>query len=109
MSAAGFGVLVLALPIFLAAASLSRLYVDNGRLGFIVAALCLYSVGNVLMVRLMRDIGLGAAISLSTVAQLILVNVIAFAVFNERPAPLQLLGIGFGIVAVALIVVPKQP
>jgi glucose uptake protein len=99
-------VLTLAVACFVAGASMSKVYVANGHVFVLVAGLALYTVGNIIMVRLMRETGLGPAISLSTVAQLLVVNVVAFAVFGERPAPVQMLGIGMGVVAVALILVP---
>jgi glucose uptake protein len=99
-------VLALAVPCFLAGASLSRLYVADGRVIILILGLSFYTVGNILMVRLIRETGLGAAISVSTILQLLLVNLVAFAVFGERPAPPQVLGIALGIVAVALILLP---
>jgi glucose uptake protein len=101
-----FLVLTLAVSCFVTGASVSRLYVDHGHLTLIVGALVLYTIGNILMVRLMRDAGLGPAMSASTVAQLVIANVIAVAAFGERPSPLQVIGIGVGVLAVVLILLP---
>jgi len=109
VSKAGLGVLALAIPIFLAAASLSRAYVANGRMPVLLLSLGLYLVGNIIMVRLMREAGLGLAISISAVAQLVLVNIVAVTVFGERPTGVQLAGIGLGVMSVALLALPAGP
>ena len=106
MSGPGLVVLTIAIGIFLTAASMSRLYVSNGRVIIIVLAMVLYTVGNLLMVRVMREIGLGSAISVATFAQLVLVNVVAFVIFQERPAPMQVAGIVLGSVSMLLILLP---
>lgn len=108
MSPSSAGVLAAAVAIFLAAASLSRAYVASDRPLQLLAALALYCVGNLLMVRVMREQGLGLAISLTSVVQLVLVNIVAVAVFGERPAPAQLAGIALGLVSVALLAMPSQ-
>jgi glucose uptake protein len=100
--------LALAITIFLSAASLSRIYAAEGRLFVIVAAMTLYVIGNLLMVQIMRAVGLGIAISLATIAQLVLINIVAFVFFHERPAPLQLAGIAIGAVGMALILLPAD-
>jgi small multidrug resistance pump len=107
VSLATFLVLAIAVPIFTAAATLSRIYVSEGRVFLLVFALVLYTVGNILMVRLMRDMGLGVAVSLATIAQLVLINLVAFLVFQERATPTQLAGIVFGVVGMALILLPR--
>ena len=93
---------------FLLAAALLRSYVDTARLPLVLAALVLYTAGNLMMVRLMRDGGMAVAISVSAVLQLLLANVVAFGVFGERPSPTQAAGIGLGVVAVALILWPVR-
>jgi multidrug transporter EmrE-like cation transporter len=85
---------------------MSRLYVADGRLLTVVAAMALYVVGNLVMIRIMREIGLGAAISVATIAQLILINVVAYAFFEERLAPPQVAGMALGLVSMALILFP---
>ena len=82
-----------AMAIFLAAASALRAYVSTGQVWLIVASLALYGAGNLLMVRLMREGGLGLAISASAIAQLLLVNLIAFAMFGERLSNTQMAGV----------------
>ena len=104
-----FFVFVATTAIFLTAASMSRIYVSDGRFVVIVIAMLLYIVGNLLMVRIMREVGLGIAISVSTFAQLILINVVAYVFFEERPAPLQIAGLVLGGVSMALIMLPTGP
>jgi len=106
VSGATLGWLLAAMAAFLAASTGLRAYVDNGRLGLLIAALVLYTLGNLLMVRLMRDSGMAIAVSVSAVLQLVLVNAVAILGFGERPAATQLAGIVLGVVAVGLIVLP---
>jgi drug/metabolite transporter (DMT)-like permease len=106
MSPAAFVVLAVSVPIFLMASSLSRVYVSDGRLFILLGALALYTAGNILMVRLMRDLGLGVAISISALAQFVLVNVVAFVVFEERPTAMQVAGTTFGAVGMAMMMLP---
>jgi glucose uptake protein len=93
---------------FLAASALLRSYVESSHLGTVLAALVLYTAGNLMMVRLMRDGGMATAISVSAVVQLVLANVVAMSVFGERPGGTQVAGIVLGVVAVALILWPVR-
>jgi drug/metabolite transporter (DMT)-like permease len=108
MKVPGYAMLAAASGVFLLAASLSRIYAGGGRTPVVVAAMALYVVGNLLMIHVMRAFGLGIAISASTVVQLILVNVVAFVFFGERPAPLQLAGMALGLVSMTLILLPAN-
>jgi small multidrug resistance pump len=96
----------LATAVFLTASATLRTYVAAPRAGLILAALALYCVGNLMMVRVMRESGMAVAISVSSVLQLVLATLVAVAVFAERPTPLQWAGIALGVVAVALIAWP---
>ena len=109
MSLPTFFVFLTTTAIFLTAASTSRIYVSDGRFVVIVIAMLLYIVGNLLMVKIMREIGLGIAISISTFAQLILINLVAYVFFEERPAPLQVAGLVLGGLSMALIMFPTGP
>ena len=93
--------------IFLAASSILRSYVDNNSIWALLAALTLYSAANLMMVRLMRESGMGVAISVSAILQLLMANAVAMTWFGERPTVLQLCGIALGMIAVGLILVPK--
>ena len=61
-----------------------------------------------MIIRVVREVGLGLAMSVSTVVQLIAVNLLAILFFRERLTGLQYLGMLFGVVAVALIVLPSS-
>jgi drug/metabolite transporter (DMT)-like permease len=54
----------------------------------------------------LRANGLGLAISLSAVFQLIAISAMAMLVFGERPTGLQLGGMALGVVAVLMIAWP---
>ncbi len=97
-----------AMATFLGAATVSRAYVDNGRLWVLVASLALYCIGNLMMVKLMREGGLGLAISASSVAQLLLINIIAFFLFGERLTTQQSVGVALGVVSIALMLFPAK-
>jgi small multidrug resistance pump len=94
--------------IFIAAASATRAYISSDNWLWVALSLFLYAAGNIVMIRIMREGGLGLAISISAIAQLILVNVIAFAVFNERLTNIQLGGVAIGIVAMVLMMWPGK-
>jgi small multidrug resistance pump len=98
--------LLATIPVFLAAASLSRLYVANSAPWALAGMLALYCIGNLMMVRLMRESGLAVAISVSSIAQLLLVNLVAFTVFGERLPPLQLAGMALGLSGLVLMMWP---
>ncbi|OJF97809.1 hypothetical protein [Pararhizobium antarcticum] len=98
--------LFLATGIFLGGATASRAYVGNDKILLLLLSLGLYMVGNLIMLKLMRIGGLGLAISLSAVVQLVLINLIAFGVFGERLSLAQMAGVGLGIVAMGLMMLP---
>lgn len=103
MSLAGALWLALSTAIFLAAASAAKWWTLAPSLAKIALTLALYSAGNLIMLRLIREFGMGVSFSLSAVIQLIAVNVVAFAFFGERVDPWQAVGIVAAVVAVALI------
>lgn len=69
----------------------------------LVVTLLLYTGGNLIMLRLVREFGMAAAFSLSAVIQLVAVTVIAFTVFGERMTTVQGLGVALAVCAVAMI------
>jgi len=95
------------MAIFMAAASSLRVYVDRPSVWLLVLAIGLYTAGNLMMVRVMRESGLAVAMSLSAVLQLVLINLIGLLIFGERPSTMQIGGITLGIVAVSMIVWPQ--
>ena len=96
-----------AMLVFVAANSVLQSYAGSAQLPMLLGALVLFSVGNLMMVRLMRESGLALAISISSVLQLVLISLVAFAWFGERPSALQLAGMALGVVAVVLIAWPQ--
>lgn len=95
---------------FIAAASAAKSWaLSNNSLAWLALTLGLYSVGNLIMLRLIRDIGMGIALSLSAVVQLLAVNLVALFIFREPVAPLQGAGLILAIIAVAMISLPRAP
>ena len=99
--------LVGAMAVFVTANTVLRAYSANAQVWWLVGALCLFTLGNLMMVRLMREGGLALAISVSSIIQLVVIGLVAWVVFHERPAGLQMAGMALGVVAVALIVWPQ--
>lgn len=97
-----------AMVTFLVAATASRAYLGNSNIWLLVLSLVLYCVGNLMMLKLMREGGLGLAISASSVAQLLMINIIAFVVFGERLTLMQMAGVALGVVSMALMLLPLQ-
>lgn len=103
MSPASAALLATAVTVFICAASTAKVYAQTPRMGWLVLTLTLYTVGNLIMLRLIRDVGLGIAFSLSAVIQLVAINVVALVVFGERVTTAQGAGLALAVVAVALI------
>lgn len=93
--------------IFMAAATASRTYVSTSNVLWVVLSMCLYVAGNLIMLKLMREGGLGLAISISAITQLLLVNLIAFSYFGERLSNLQIGGLALGVAAMVLMMWPS--
>lgn len=90
--------------IFVGAASAAKAWaLSTNSAAWLVVTLVLYTIGNLIMLRLIRDMGMGVALGLSAVVQLIAVNVVALALFGERVSFLQRLGLLLAVIAVALI------
>ena len=103
MSILGALQLGFATVIFLLAATVAKQWALAPGLGKIVLALALYSLGNLIMLRLVRDFGMAIAFSLSAVIQLVAVNLIALAYFGERLGMVQGAGVVLAVAAVAMI------
>lgn len=106
MSGISFLWLGLATAVFVAANAVLKVYAVKGSWLVLLGALALFCVGNWLMVQVMRLNGLGLAIALSAIFQLVAISVMAIFVFGERPTGLQLAGMALGCVAVAMIAWP---
>ncbi|MHB2264224.1 hypothetical protein [Aliihoeflea sp. PC F10.4] len=90
--------------IFVSAASAAKAWtISTNNFAWLALTLVLYTVGNLIMLRLIRDVGMGVALSLSAVVQLVAVNLVALAFFGERVSGVQAAGLLLAIVAVAMI------
>lgn len=92
--------------VFVVANGVLKQYAIKGGVPVLVGALALFCLGNFLMVQVMRANGLGVAIAMSVVFQLIAISGMAMVVFGERPNALQLAGMALGVVAVLMIAWP---
>ena len=108
MSPGNFLLVVLGAVIFVAAATCAKLYVLEPAWSRLVGALALYTAGNLVVIRVLREVGLGLAMSLSTIVQLIVVNLMAVLIFRERLTGLQYAGVALGLAAVALMLLPAR-
>lgn len=107
MSGGGLIWLAAAMVAFVGANSVLRSYATSGLALTLAGALGLFLVGNLLMVRVMREGGLALAVAISSVVQLVLLALIGVLWFGERLSPVQVAGVVLGIVAVALIAWPQ--
>ena len=93
--------------VFMVANSLLKTYAAKGEPLILVAALAAFCLGNFLMVKVMRENGLGLALALSLVFQLVAITLISYLVFGERPTGLQVAGVVLGIVSISMIAWPQ--
>lgn len=93
--------------VFMVANSLLKTYAVKGTPLMLAAALAAFCLGNVLMVRVLRENGLGLGLALSLVFQLVAITAIAWAFFGERPSNLQMAGVALGVVSIAMIAWPS--
>ena len=103
MSLGNLMLMALAGLIFVAAATCAKLYAVDPGWGPLGGTLALYTAGNLVVLRVLREVGLALAMSLSAVIQLIVVNLSAVLVFRERLSGPQYVGLVLGVVAVALM------
>jgi drug/metabolite transporter (DMT)-like permease len=103
LSLFGLAQLGLSTVIFLLAATAAKQWGLSPSLAKLVWTLALYTLGNLVMLRLIREFGMSISLSLSAVIQLVAVNFVAFAWFGERLQTVQGVGIVLAIVAVGLI------
>lgn len=103
VSIGGLAQLGLSTVIFLLAATAAKQWGLSPSFGKIVLTLALYSLGNLIMLRLIREFGMSVSFSLSAVIQLVAVNVVALAFYGERVSAVQAAGIALAVAAVALV------
>lgn len=107
MNAVTLTYLAISTGVFMVANALLKTYASGQKPLILFAALAAFCLGNFLMVKVMQGNGLGLALALSLVFQLVAVTLIAFLFFGERPSALQLAGVVLGIVSIAMIAWPK--
>lgn len=103
MSGVIYAYLAASTAVFMGANALLKTYANGAAFWVLGAALALFCVGNTIMVWVMKSGGLGVAISLSAIFQLLAITVMAMLVFGERPTLMQGAGMALGVAAVALI------
>lgn len=95
--------LAVATLIFIGAATCAKAWAVTPAAWSVATSLFLYAVGNLIMLRLIRQIGMATAFSLSSVLQLVAVNVVAIVWFGEKIGLVEGIGICLAILAIALI------
>lgn len=94
----GFSTLV-----FLAAATCAKSWALAPSAPKLVVTMLLYTLGNLIMLRLIREFGMGVAFSISSVFQLVAVSAVAFLYFHERVGMIEGVGILLAVLGVAII------
>jgi multidrug transporter EmrE-like cation transporter len=89
--------------IFIGAAASAKAWSLAPSLARIIFTLLLYTIGNLLILRLLRQVGMATAFSVTSVLQLVAVNLVAIVVFGERLGWAEGTGIVLAIAGVALI------
>ena len=95
--------LAIACTIFILAASSGKAWALSPSLWKALLTLALYTAGNVIMLRLIREVGMATAFSVSAVLQLVAVNAVAIVFYGERVGLVDGVGLAFAVVAVVLI------
>ncbi|MFI4994802.1 MAG: hypothetical protein ACHQAQ_03340 [Hyphomicrobiales bacterium] len=103
MTASAFLQLCFATAIFIGAASSAKAWSISPSFGRVILTLVLYVIGNLLVMRLLRQIGMATAFSITAVLQLVAVNLVAIFAFGERVGLAEGAGIVMAIAGVALI------
>ncbi|MGN6303587.1 MAG: hypothetical protein ACTHNH_02140 [Mesorhizobium sp.] len=93
---------------FVSAGATAKLWANSDGSWLLLAlTLFLYTIGNLAMLPLIKNIGLGVALNVSAVAQLLAINFIAIAMFGERVSDVQAIGLALAVVSVGLLSYPK--
>jgi multidrug transporter EmrE-like cation transporter len=108
MSAIAALLLAIAVAAFVGAGATAKFWANSdGNWPLLAMTLLLYTIGNVVMLPLIRNIGLGVALSLSAVAQLLAINFVAIAMFGERVSGVQAIGLALAVLSVGLLTYQK--
>ena len=89
--------------IYVLAAGSAKSWALTPSLAKIALTLALYTLGNLIMLRLVRAFGMSAAFSLTAVIQLVAINAVAILVFGEKLGRIEGIGVVLAIVSVTLI------
>jgi hypothetical protein len=89
--------------IYVLAAGSAKSWATAPSVAKIVITLLLYTLGNLVMLRLVRAFGMSAAFSLTAVLQLVAINAVAILVFGEKLGRIEGIGIALAIISVTLI------
>jgi multidrug transporter EmrE-like cation transporter len=89
--------------IYVLAAGSAKSWALAPNLAKIALTLALYTLGNLIMLRLVRAFGMSAAFSLTAVIQLVAINAVAILVFGEKLGRIEGIGVALAIVSVMLI------
>ena len=103
MNIAALVQLGVATTVFIAAASSAKAWALSPSALRVAVTLLLYTAGNLLMLRLVRQLGMATAFSLSAVLQLLAVNLVAIFWFGEKVGWVEGAGICLAVLAVAFI------
>ncbi len=103
MPALAFLQLCIATTIFIGAASSAKAWSLSPSFERVVFTLVLYVIGNLIMMRLLRQVGMATAFSLTSVLQLVAVNFVAIFVFGEKIGLVEGTGIILAVAGVVLI------
>lgn len=103
MTPSAFLQLALATGMFILAGAVAKSWSLDGAALKFAAATLLYMAGNFVMMRLLRQVGMSVAFSLTNVLQLVVLSLIGILVFDERIGLQQGAGIVFAIIGVGLI------
>ena len=108
MNGSAFLQICVATAIFIGAASSAKAWSISPSFARVVFTMVLYIVGNLLMMRLLRQIGMATAFSITAVLQLVAVNLVAIFVYGEKVGLAEGTGIVLAIASVALITFAPQ-
>ncbi len=103
MNVFSFLQLSFATGIFIGAGSVAKSWALSPTLGKMALALTCYIAGNLIMMRLLRHIGMSTAFSLTGVLQVVVINLVAVAIFGEKVSLQAGIGIALAILGVILI------
>lgn len=104
VSFSNIALLAVSSGLFIGAASAAKIWaLSPDSRSWLAAVLLLYTLGNLVMLKLIRDLGMGVALSLSSVLQLLAVNLVAIFFFREELSGIQTMGLFLAIAAIAMI------